>query len=1100
MPSVRFIGSIILVSGRLILLAQTTAVYQPSGISASHSISRSALTNQVDILEGYGKLPLSFEVNQGQTDAQVKFLARADGYTLFLTGDGAVFLLRGDKAIGDGSREFKPAAFPTTPNVLRMKLEGANPAVKVISADEVAGKSNYFIGNDPKKWSTNVANYAKVKYESIYPGIDLIYYGNQRQLEYDFVVAVGADPSLIHFDVVGAQRILPDDRGDLVLQTDAGELRWRKPVVYQERNGVRREVDGRYVIQRDRIRFEVAGYDSKLPLTIDPTLVYSTYLGGSGSDTGMHVAVDSAGNAYVSGETFSTDFPTQNPLQTTSHGGGDAFVAKLNPSGSALVYSTYLGGSGEDYARAIALDSSNNAYVTGFTQSGDFPTLNALQPSYGGGFSDNFVAKLDATGSHLVFSTYLGGSALEQGLGIAVDSAGSAYVVGETESQDYPAVNPLRACFATFGERDGFVSKLSPAGNSLIYSTCLGGTGEDQALGIAVDSAGDAYVGGDTYSSDFPVTATAFQSLRNGPQDGFVSELNPAGNGLIYSTYLGGSSSEGVMGLALDPSNNVYVNGSTASTDFPVTSGTVQGTYGGGASDSFVSKLNTSRSGAASLVYSTYLGSSGDDYGLGIAADASGDAYLTGSTTSLNFPLVNSLQPAYGGGASDAFVTELNPQATSAIYSSYLGGNGAEDAGPWGNIAIDSIGNVYVVGVTSSANFPTNNGAFQVALNGLTDAFVTKIGLGGLPFLSFPLHGMSRGINQHLTPQTAQINTVFDHTMLGSTGHFSVYGCDSQVEDFAGEIGNTNPSKFHLSCRHGYENAQTGYKFLQNIANYSGNPYLFYDGHPGYDFQSTFGNQVYAAVSGIVSYPTQAQLNAAGIFVGGNPDIFNVMELDPGNGYKIFHLHLSTHTRNIATQQPLTADLTGQNFLATKTGTTGAMTPGTLPTYTPLAISGQVTLNGQPLPGVQVNVNSTIAVGNGACTASTKTDVNGNYMFVGLKSGYHYNIYVSPTGGYTFAAQNPVYEVPDGAHVNTGALIALSGNAGPCVPGHLHFEVQRKTGSPVTMYSSSTQTMQLNYIPVDPYGWSPTTQGVQDPYTLIPELQNAGVTNMYIWK
>jgi murein DD-endopeptidase MepM/ murein hydrolase activator NlpD len=372
------------------------------------------------------------------------------------------------------------------------------------------------------------------------------------------------------------------------------------------------------------------------------------------------------------------------------------------------------------------------------------------------------------------------------------------------------------------------------------------------------------------------------------------------------------------------------------------------------------------------------------------------------------------------------------------------------------------------------------------------------------PFLlTFPLHGMSHGVNQNLTPQTAQINTVFDHMMLNEAGNFSVYGCDKNVEDFVGEVGNTKPSKFHIDCRHGYQNVTEGFEFLQGVANYSPSDptNLYYDGHPGFDFQSAYGNQVYAAGSGTVSYPTLSQLDSEGIWVGGNPDSFNVMELDPGNGYKIFYLHLSTHSRNIATG-PLTSSLEGRNFIATQTGKAGKLKPGTLPVQTQLFISGQVTLNGQPLPGVQVNLNANAAVGlQGTCTAFTKTDSNGNYMFVGLAEGYDYNLYISPTNGYTFAAQNPSALVPDGTLVSAGELIALSGDAGPCIPPHLHFEVQQKTSKVVAMYpASSTQTMLVNYVPVDPYGWSPSDQSLQDPYILIPELQGAGVTNLYIWK
>jgi murein DD-endopeptidase MepM/ murein hydrolase activator NlpD len=371
------------------------------------------------------------------------------------------------------------------------------------------------------------------------------------------------------------------------------------------------------------------------------------------------------------------------------------------------------------------------------------------------------------------------------------------------------------------------------------------------------------------------------------------------------------------------------------------------------------------------------------------------------------------------------------------------------------------------------------------------------------PTLTFPLRGMVAGENQNLTPQTAQINTVFDHTMLEEGGHFSVYGCDKQVEDFVGEVGNTKPSKFYIGCRRGYQNVTNGFEFLQGVANYSpSDPInLYYDGHPGFDFQSGYGNQVYAAASGTVSYPTWSQLNSEGIWVGGNPDKFNVMELDPGNGYKMFYLHLSTHTRNIATG-PLKSSLTGQNFIATKTGPTAKLQPGTLPAQSPLYISGQVTFSGQPLPGVQVNLNGNVAVGaKGACTESMNTDSNGNYMFAGLKSGYNYNLYISPTKGFTFATQNPSALVPDGTLVSAGELIARSGDAGPCTASHLHFEVQQKTSKAVTMYpAGSKQAMLVNYVPVDPYGWSPSDQSMKDPYKLIPELQGAGVTNLYLWE
>jgi hypothetical protein len=427
---------VIFVSAMLAAQSNTAAlINRPTESKVSSGLSKPDPKTQATILENYGKLPLSFEANQGQTDARVKFLSRGSGYTLFLTGDEAVFSLRGSKANGAAlpvDRQLKPTAFPTTNAVLRMKLVKADPAARVTGAEELPGKSNYFIGNDPKKWRNNVPEYAKVKYEGIYSGIDLLYYRNHRQLEYDFVVAPGADPRRIQFEVRGAKSISRDKDSDLVLDMAEGEIRLHKPIVYQEKGGARQEIAAHYVIKhKNRVGFEIADYDSRRSLFIDPQ-VYSTYLGGSGGDVGLGIAVDSSGDTYVTGYTDSTDFPTMNPLQPVNGGGAfDAFVARLNPTGSALVYSTYLGGSGNDFGSGIAVDSSGNTYVVGATSSTDFPTMNPLQPANGGS-NDAFVAELNPTGSALVYSTYLGGSDVDYGFGIAVDSSGSAHVTGQT--------------------------------------------------------------------------------------------------------------------------------------------------------------------------------------------------------------------------------------------------------------------------------------------------------------------------------------------------------------------------------------------------------------------------------------------------------------------------------------------------------------------------------------------------------------------------------------------------------------------------------------------------------------------------------------------
>ena len=506
-----------------------------------------------------------------------------------------------------------PSPQPPAPAVLRLKLLGANPEAKASGLEELPGKSNYFLGNDPKKWRTNVPNYARVKYENVYPGVDLVYYGNQRQLEYDFVVAPGADPKAITLEIetgnpkleIGKSKIesgqaqIPnpkskiDANGDLVITTDDGEVRFHKPVVYQfapnpesrTPSSEKQFLDGRYVLRarssanpkskienpKYEIGFEVASYDPTRPLVIDPTLSYSTYLGGSGTDKARFVAVDGSGNAYLIGDTTSTDFPVYpltNPLQPTSGGATDIFVTKLNALGTALVYSTYLGGSGDDtandYGGGIAVDSAGNAYITGRTNSTDFPiTVGAIGPFQRilGGGSDAFVAKLDPTGSALVYSTYLGGSYEDFGGGIAIDSSGNAYVTGQTQSSsDFPLLNPLQGSLG--GPSDAFVASLNATGSALNYSTYLGGSDIDYGFGIAVDSSGNAYVTGRTFSSDFP-TANPFQATAGGSGDAFVAEVAAGGTSLLYSSYLGGSDLDGGVGIAVDTSDNAYVAGWT---------------------------------------------------------------------------------------------------------------------------------------------------------------------------------------------------------------------------------------------------------------------------------------------------------------------------------------------------------------------------------------------------------------------------------------------------------------------------------------------------------------------------------------------------------
>jgi Bacterial Ig-like domain (group 3)/Beta-propeller repeat len=687
---------------------------------------------QTRILDSYGKLPLSFEANHGQTDARVRFLSRTGGYSLFLTGDEAVFAMAGKNTsknrlnvAGSGHALRSKTSEPKAGRVLRMKLRNANPAAKVTGVDELAGTSNYFIGNDPAKWRTSVPAYAKVKYEGIYSGIDLVYYGNQRQLEYDFIVAPGADPHRIAFDVDAAERIRQNARGDLVFKVGEDEIRWHKPVVYQKKDGEQELVAARYAITGgNRVGFELAKYDASRPLYIDP-MIYSTYLGGSGFDSAAAIAVDSGGNAYVTGWTTSINFPTKNPLQSSHVAFETVFVAKINGAGSALVYSTYLGGSENDAGRGISVDSAGNAYVTGSTASPDFPTMHALQPAYGGS-GDSFVAEINSAGSALVYSTYLGGSGNETGYAIVADNEGNAYVAGSTQSTDFPATPGAfqTNCAGTcVGYGDAFVTKIGPAGSAFVYSTYLGGSAFDVPSGIAVDNAGNAYLTGETDSTDFP-TMSPLQAFNAGSVDAFVTKLNPTGSALLYSTYLGGNDRDYGQGIAVDGAGNAYVTGHATSADFPTTSSAFQTVCGGCSpanqtGDAFVAKINSTGS---AFLYSTYLGGSGNEWGKGIAVDSAGAAYVTGFTSSTDFPTIKPQQGTLHGVA-NAILTKINPKGSGLLYSTYLGGSG-QDGGQ--GIVVDSSSNAYVAGGTTSTNFPIKGYLQRTYGGGNSDAFVAR--------------------------------------------------------------------------------------------------------------------------------------------------------------------------------------------------------------------------------------------------------------------------------------------------------------------------------------------------------------------------------------
>jgi len=553
--------------------------------------SNRASTGRVD--SAYGKLPISFEANQGQTDSKVKFISRGGGSTLFLTSSSAVLTVKSasKKAINEGSRLL------SKPHVaaLRMSMVGANPVPEITGLERLGGSSNYFRGNDPSKWQSNIPTYARVEYRELYPGVNLVYYGNQEQLEYDFQVAPGGNPGDIRMAFEGVRKITISAEGDLILRTSVGDIGMHKPSIYQETNGTRQSIAGRYVIKGKRqIAFEVGGYDKSKALVIDPVLTYSTFLGGTGYDYGRSIAVDSAGNAYITGQTSSFNFPvTINAYNTTYANGYDVFVTKLNPDGSGLVYSTYLGGNSDDGGYGIAIDSSGNAYITGMTMSTAYPTTpgayqTTLQGgSYNGG--DAFVTKLNPDGTALIYSTYLGGTNVEQANGIAIDSSGNAYVAGYTYSSNFPTTpNAFQTTISTGGGSDAFVTELNTTGTALVYSTFLGGTGADQANAIKVDSTGHACVTGMTTSNNFDVTPGAYQTTYGGSPggynatgDAFVTKFDPTGTSLVYSTYLGGTGDDAGFGIDLANSGEAYIAGSTSSGDFPTTPGVVRVGNGG---------------------------------------------------------------------------------------------------------------------------------------------------------------------------------------------------------------------------------------------------------------------------------------------------------------------------------------------------------------------------------------------------------------------------------------------------------------------------------------------------------------------------------------
>lgn len=726
--------------------------------------------------KSYAHLPLSFEVNRGQVDPRVKFFVRNHSYSLFLTSQEAVLALSSPAsepgaAADHGPRKAErgpptPNADPRTPATLRIELMGTSPAALVSGLDELPGKNHYFRGKNPRDWHTNIPTYARVRYHAIYPGIDLVYYGHERELEYDFVVTPGSDPSTIALEIRAGDPtpLRMAENGDLIVHVPGGDVDLHKPRVYQidpappssvaSSAPVTRHtssVEGRYVLMASHIvRFAFGPYDRSKPLVIDPVLSYSTYLGGNAQDVAYGIAVDAAGEAYVVGTTSSEDFPVANALQPAINRilpyTSDVFITKLSADGSSLVFSTFLGGSNSDSGSGIALDSSGNAYVTGQTGSADFPVTPGTFQSQGGRV---FITKLSSDGSTLIYSTLLGGTGVDQAYGIGVDASGNAYLTGTTTSLDFPTTpgafqNRLTASnwncgwltTCAYGFVTGFVTALNSQGSALLYSTYLGGTGYDSPQAIAVDAAGNAYVTGTAGSIDFPTTPGALQTGAGSLTESFAAKLSPSGQ-VVYSTYLADISSSAI---AIDSSGAAYVAGQGTPGSIPTMNAVQFGPPPLNSSDGAVAKLHPA---GCALVYSAFLGGEFGAFGTAIAVDPSGAAFAGGGTVSPDFPTVNPVQASCRGCSginqtASPFVSKLDPAGSSLVYSTFLGGSGNPKSlccNKANAIASDPAGDAFIAGQTLSSDFPTAN-AIQSTYGGQEDGFVAKISPANVPSLS----------------------------------------------------------------------------------------------------------------------------------------------------------------------------------------------------------------------------------------------------------------------------------------------------------------------------------------------------------------------------